>query len=232
MKSLLSIRILATLLVVLTIGLPLAIPDARTSLFEGISLLLAGDLEALHQWARELGFWAPLATSGLMLAQALAAPIPAVLVTWTNALLFGWFWGGCLSILSATLAASVCYFIGQAAGEPLLNALVSEKHREQWQDKAQRFGVQTILVARLLPFVPFDPISYLAGAGKLRFSHFFWATLVGQIPAGFAYSYLGAQISQPARFITTGIGIFVALIIIGLVARRWKLSSRKMVPAK
>ena len=62
---------------------------------------MAGDLEGLEAWGRRQGPAAALATTLLMIAQALAAPIPAVLVTFTNSLLFGWVLGGILSIVSA-----------------------------------------------------------------------------------------------------------------------------------
>ncbi|EEC26417.1 snare associated golgi protein [Escherichia coli O157:H7 str. TW14588] len=35
-----------------------------------------------------------------------------------------------------------------------------------------RYGKHTILVCRLLPFVPFDPISYAAGLTSIRFRRF------------------------------------------------------------
>lgn len=44
------------------------------------------------------------------------------------------------------------------------------------------------LVCRLLPFVPFDPVSYAAGLTSLRFWPFMLATGVGQLPATIVYS--------------------------------------------
>ncbi len=43
-------------------------------------------------------------------------------------------------------------------------------------------------VCRLLPFVPFDPVSYAAGLTSLRFWPFMLATGVGQLPATIVYS--------------------------------------------
>lgn len=192
----------------------------RQELWQGAVILAEGDLQALQLWAQQFGLWAPLATSALMIAQALAAPIPAVLVTWTNSLLFGWFWGGCLSIFSATVAASVCYGIGRLVGMPVVHRAVSPASLERWQQLTDRYGSSTVLVSRLLPFVPFDPISYIAGLVRMRFLPFFLMTLAGQIPAGFAYSYLGSQITRPARFLVFGVCLFTGLLVIGFVAKR------------
>ncbi len=154
-----------------------------------------------------------------MVAQALVAPIPAVLVTWTNSLLFGWFAGGCLSIFSATIAASICYWIGRLVGEPLATRLVSTERLAKWKELTDRHGPSTVLVARLLPFVPFDPISYIAGIVNMRFLPFFVMTLIGQIPAGFAYSYLGVQVTEPKKLVVTGICTVIGLLAIGMMAR-------------
>lgn len=72
----------------------------------------------------------------------------------------------------------------------------------------------------LLPFVPFDPISYGAGLVRMPLWAFFWATLVGQFPAGMAYSYLAHQINSPRTLLVQGISVFCALILLGWCARR------------
>lgn len=198
----------------------LASPALRASLGAGVSLLVHGDLEGLRAWGGELGPRAAAFTSLLMLVQALAAPIPAVLITWTNAWLFGPFFGAWLSIGSATAAALVCFALARGFGAPWVARFVSVSRRE----RAERFlgdhGAAAVLVARLLPFVPFDPISFVAGLSPLRAWTFAWATFVGQLPAGFAYSYLGAEITSPARFVLLGACAFAALAIVGVAAAR------------
>lgn len=159
-------------------------------------------------------------TAALMIAQALAAPIPAVLVTWTNSWLFGWVLGGLLSIAQATLAAWICFVLGQALGEPLLRTLVPEAKREALERLLAERSASTILVARLLPFVPFDAVSYLAGATGVRAWPFCWATFLGQLPAGFAYAYLGQEVTRPARLLVLGVTTFAALAVLGVAVRR------------
>ncbi len=59
-----------------------------------------------------------------------------------------------------------------------------------------RYGNHTILVCRLLPFVPFDPISYAAGLTSIRFRSFFIATGLGQLPATIVYSPGGQHVNR------------------------------------
>lgn len=51
-------------------------------------------------------------------------------------------------------------------------------------------------VCRLLPFVPFDPISYAAGLTSIRFRSFFIATGLGQLPATIVYSLGGQHVNR------------------------------------
>lgn len=198
----------------------------RSTLAEGTGLLLRGDLEGLRAWGASLGPWGPLATTLLMIVQAIAAPIPAVLVTWTNSLLFGPFWGGVLSIVSATLAAVLCFLLARAIGEPLVRRLVGESVWRKTNTFVERHGIQAILIARLVPVVPFDPISYVAGLSRMRLRTFAWATLVGQVPAGMTYSYLGQEIDEPARFVLFGLCAALALLLLGWTVRRSLLGAR------
>src|SRR5687768_14631811 len=97
------LRIVSLAPLVMGLALYLSHDGFRLAMQRGVAALASGDLEGLRAWGGELGVWAIAGTTVLMVVQALAAPIPAVLVTWTNAWLFGWFWGGLLSIVQATL---------------------------------------------------------------------------------------------------------------------------------
>lgn len=197
------------------------LPQVRGIVHEGCRLLFQGDVAGLREWGGELGAWAPLATLLLMVVQALAFPIPAVIVTWTNSLLFGWFIGGLYSIFSATLAATLCFALGRLFGEPLVTAFVSRSAVRKANEFMAEHGTLAILIARLMPLVPFDPISYVAGVTRMRVGGFFLATFVGQIPAGFAYSYLGQDIGRPAQLALKFATAVLALLVLGFAVRRF-----------
>ena len=199
----------------------LLVPSVQDTLHDGLRLLVAGDIENLQVWATKLGFWAPLATLALMICQAIAAPIPAILVTATNSLLFGPFWGGLYSIFSANIAAALCYGLARGYGAGVVEKLVSPTTHLSMANYLQHNGMATVVIARLIPFVPFDPISYLAGLGKMPFWPFFWATMIGQFPAGMAYSYLVHQAAEPSMGIVYSLTTILALLTLGMLAKRY-----------
>ena len=94
---------------------------------EAVQLLLARDTDGLVQWAQKYQAIAFLATGLLMIVQAIAAPIPAVLITAANSVIYGPFLGGVWSIFSATVAASVCFFMARSLGLPVVQKFLPEK---------------------------------------------------------------------------------------------------------
>ena len=157
------------------------------------SLALSWTVSAIKEKLIALGPWAWAFSSLLMILQAVVSPLPAFVITIANGYVFGAFWGGVLALLSATLAAQLCYEAARALGRPPLERWMGAATLT-WADSFfRRHGVGAVLVARLLPFVPFDPISYAAGLTSTTRLRFIGANLIGQIPATFIYSTLGSR---------------------------------------
>lgn len=195
-------------------------PELRGTMGQGIDLLWQRDVQGLRKWGSSLGWWAPLLTGSLMIVQAIAAPIPAVLVTATNSFLFGPFWGGLYSILTANVAAAICYGLGRGYGTFVSDAILPSRTIKRYEHFFDEHGGKTVLVARLIPFVPFDPISYIAGIVRMPFWSFFLATLVGQFPAGMAYSYLAQEVDKPQMFVVSTVSLLAALFLTGWFLNR------------
>jgi uncharacterized membrane protein YdjX (TVP38/TMEM64 family) len=171
--------------------------------------------------------WAVVVSTLLMILQAIIAPIPAVAITLTNAALFGPFWGCVLSYLSAQLAAAICYGIGMIWGWPVVLKIVGKEKIEKVEYWFRDFGVQTVVIARLLPFVPFDPISYFAGMLRIGFWRFFIATAIGQLPASIIYSLVGAGLADKQErtvMLSWAVGALLLLTIGGMI---WRAKQRK-----
>jgi uncharacterized membrane protein YdjX (TVP38/TMEM64 family) len=91
----------------------------------------------------------------------------------------------------------------------------------------ERYGKWAVLVARLLPFVSFDIVSYAAGLTAMGFWEFFWATGLGQLPATIVYSYVGGMLTGSARTMVTGLLIVFALTIVIFVSKQAWQARRK-----
>src|SRR5262245_7933914 len=142
----------------------------------------ACSVENLRTMMLAYGPWAVGISVGLMVAQAIIAPLPMNVVTITNALVFGPLWGGILSWLSTVLRASLCCLLSKHVGKPFAHRIVGTSI-----EKAERFfrkyGLHAMFLVRMLPFVPFAAVSYGAPLVGVPYSRFLVATAIGIIPS-------------------------------------------------
>ncbi len=213
-----ALAVLAFLLAaVLLYGL---VAPVRTALDHAVAILTLPDpqaaIAAFRDYLLGFGAWAAVVSAALMVFQAVAAPLPAFVVTFANGLLFGWVWGALLSWTSAMLGAVLCFWIARSLGRPAVEKLVGGSQAlATWDLFFGRYGNRAILVARLLPFVSFDVVSYGAGLTSISLWNFVWSTGLGQLPATLLYSYLGQNLTGSIQVLFWVFSITTAIFVIG-----------------
>ncbi|MFQ5692808.1 MAG: TVP38/TMEM64 family protein [Nitrospinota bacterium] len=188
-----------------------AVPPVRSQFNRALTLLSTGDVHALKTYLLSFGLWAPVISALLMILQAIIAPLPAFLITMANGMLFGTLWGGLLSWASALVAALVCFFIANALGRPVVERFVSKRGLHIADHFFESYGKYAVLVARFIPVVPFDPISFGAGLTKMPLRDFALATGIGIIPATIIYASLGENMGSKGPWLWAAVAISVLL---------------------
>ena len=197
----------------------LFIPPINKLINDIIKMFQTGNFSAMRSFIAQYGPWAMLVSSLLMIFQSLAAPLPAFFITLTNANLFGW-WQGCiLSFVSSMLGAALCFYIARILGRDVVEKICTKGALKQIEDFFAKYGKRCILVARLLPFISFDVVSYAAGLTAMDFWGFFIATGLGQMPACSVYSYVGGMLTGGAQMLFTGLLCLFALFILVAIFR-------------
>lgn len=200
----------------------LFVTPVRTSIEKIVSLFGKLDVEAIKEYILSFGIWAPIISFLLMVFQSVAAPLPAFLITFANASLFGWVKGALLSWSSAMAGATLCFYIARIYGRNTAEKLTSKFALEEIDKFFDKYGDYAILIARLLPFISFDIVSYAAGLTAMGFWSFFWATGLGQLPATLVYSYVGGMLTGGTKKFVFGLLILFSLsILIYLMKRIW-----------
>jgi len=180
-------------------------------------------IETARAYIASYGALAPVVSAILMVFQSVIAPLPAFLITFANGLLFGVWWGAALSWGSAMLGAALCFFLARLLGRPIVVKVLNESVVNTSDQFFQRYGKHAVLIARLVPVISFDAISYGAGLTSMRFLWFAVATGIGQLPATLLYSYLGDRLTGSIKILFWTFGIVIAIsITIGLVKHREK----------
>lgn len=209
-SSWLSKVILLAVLVILVL-IYCFVPNIHHQTNEIVKMFASGDFTVVRQFVASYGAYAVVVSFFLMIFQSVAAPLPAFLITFANANLFGWWQGAILSWVSAMAGAAVCYGIAHILGRDAVEKLTSKTGLRQIDAFFEKYGRLSILIARLLPFISFDIVSYAAGLTSMSFGSFILATGLGQLPATIIYSYVGGMLTGGAKMLVTALLILFAL---------------------
>ena len=201
------------------VALYVLVAPLREAVNAGVAALDPRDIGKLRDVLLSFGPWAPVVSFLLMVLQSVVAPLPAFVITIANGLLFGAFWGGVLSWSSAMVGAALCFAIARALGRPLVERLVGSAPLAKSDAIFERYGTHAVLIARLIPLISFDVVSYAAGLTSIGFLPFMVATGLGQLPATVVYSLLGQNIGAGQKAALWTVSALLSLVAIGLALR-------------
>lgn len=221
-------RIIALIILGVLLGLYFFVPSIKAKTNEAFSTISKLDTDVVVAYLRSYGKQAAVVSFVLMILQSIAAPIPAFLITLSNAAIFGWVKGAMLSWSSAMAGAALCFFLARALGRDAVERLTSKGAMESVDVFFERYGKYAILICRLLPFVSFDFVSYGAGLTNMGFWSFFIATGIGQLPATIVYSYVGGTLTGGAQKLFLGLlTLFALSIMIGIAKKVYNDKQKK-----
>ncbi|MEM0473421.1 MAG: VTT domain-containing protein [Candidatus Aenigmatarchaeota archaeon] len=121
-----------------------------------------------------------------------------------------------VGVLGLLAGATIAFFISRYFGRKIVIKLLGDEwigDVDEWIDKN---GSKAILIARLIPLIPFDLISYVAGITKIDFRKYILATIIGMIPRAVFLVYAGTTAKDVLSLIGLGIDFIMAAGIIGI----------------
>lgn len=210
-KRILQFLVLALLAIMVLSYLLFPVVKSQISWF--FMLFRSMSVDMIIGYVRSFGVYAVIVSFLLMMFQSLIAPLPAFLITFANAAIFGWWQGAILSWTSSMAGAALCFYLAKILGRDAVEKITSKFALSSVDQFFDRYGRYTIIICRLLPFISFDFVSYAAGLTSMAFIPFFVATGIGQLPATIIYSYVGGMLTGGAQMVVTALLILFALSI-------------------
>lgn len=128
------------------------------------------------------------------LAVALSFP-GASLMTITGGFLFGWLFGGLLTVVAATIGASLLF----VAAKTSVGATLKERAGPFLDKMSAGFrenAFSYLLFLRLTPVFPFWLVNIAPALFRVPLVTYFTATFIGIIPGTFAYAFIGAGLDS------------------------------------
>jgi len=185
-----------------------------------------GDLssERVRGWVDGYGAAGPLIFI-LVSASLTVALFPGPLLAGASGLLFGTALGTPISIISATLGATMAFCISRWLAGDAVEEMAGPRLQRIRAWIGDR-GFLSVLYARLAPGLPYTLVNYAAGLTPIRLASFVAATAIGCAPRAFAYTALGGSLddlTQPEAIIAFALLIVMALA--GLLLGRRHLAA-------
>lgn len=178
------------------------------------------DLDWLTDWLRDLG---PLGGLLYIIVYTLRPLVlfPATPLTLYGGYVFGAFWGTIYDIIGAGAGALLSFYITRKWGRNSFQRILRNKKLQSFDQKAEEKGFVVVLYMRLMPFFPFDGVSYGAGLSKIRFWDYTWGTLIGIIPGAVVYNVFGASLQDigSSKFYAA-VGMYIAFALIPLLLKK------------
>lgn len=199
---------------VLVVAAYLIIPGVHDFISAGFDFLRRHDYRGLRDFILSYGVWAPITSIALMVLQSLVPLAPGVVITVTNAWIFGWQHGAMYSWVGALLGAAIDFGLARWYGRPVVERFTSSYWLKVVDTYLQRHGIIAVVISRIIPVIPFKLVSYGAGLTIFSFRQYIIATGIGQIPAIVLYSILGQHF---LRNVQATFWVTVALILFGVV---------------
>jgi len=180
---------------------------------------------ALRLRLAAMGVWAPLVFAAVY-AIATLSPLPKSVFTLAAGFVFGVPLGLAVVVSGATAGAIAAFFLGRALGRDAVQRLTGTRTARLDAHLANR-GFVTILVARLIPVVPFTALNYVAGVTAVALPVFVLATVLGILPATAAYVAIGSYGGQPGSWpFIVSLGGLLALTVAGGITFCWRRRPR------
>lgn len=138
--------------------------------------------------------------------------------------IFGWAIGGTLTVIGATVGASIIFLVAKTS----LGDYLAEKagpRMNKLREGFQKDAFSYLLTLRLAPVVPFWITNLAPALFGMDLARYALATFIGIIPGTYAYSFIGDQVgsavggSDITQKITLGLAALALASVIPLIVK-------------
>lgn len=145
--------------------------------------------------------------------QVIIAAIPGELVQVAGGYIYGIWLGSLYSLLGIGIGSIIVFYIGRILGYPLLKTLISPARIERFSFFINSPRAEVIAcVLFLIPGIPKDILTYLAGITPMQPLRFLIIAAVARFPGILISSYIGASIGA-GQYVKVAVGSVVAIFL-------------------
>lgn len=187
-----------------------------------------GNLNRFIYYIRSQGKYAYVVFLVIFALKPLILIIPSNILSISSGIVFGPFLGTILTTMGFFVSGSLAFFIARVLGQEAVNKILRGKALNL-NNRLEQNGFKVMFFLRLIPVLPYDPVSYAAGLSKVKYRDFIISSVVGVVPEVICYSIIGENAMNPLSpkfFIPLGV-IVLATIISGIMLKKDKANEHK-----
>lgn len=164
----------------------------------GVQLMkVASDAEALEAYLAGWGRWGVLIYMLLVILQIIAAVVPGGPFEIAGGYLYGPFRGAVICDIAMTIGSVVVFLLSRRIGMKFVRMFFSKEQIDSvgWLKMSEKKSLVLFLIF-LIPGMPKDIISYVAGLTDLPLGSWIFITAVGRFPAIYFSTLSGAALEN------------------------------------
>jgi uncharacterized membrane protein YdjX (TVP38/TMEM64 family) len=182
-----------------------------------------GNRDALRNYLRSWGGWAPVVFMGIQALQVLIAPIPGELTGAAGGFLFGAPLNILYSSIGLTVGSILAFLASRIIGQPLVKLVIKPETLEKFRFLTEPKGEIATLVFFIIPGFPKDILSYLLGLSPMPLLTFAVICALGRIPGTVLLSIGGAALYKQNWMLLAVLGTICIIVFVIAYLKRDKI---------
>lgn len=174
---------------------------------------LASKPQELKETLNSFGWRGVLVFMLFQVLQVIVAAIPGEFVQLAGGYIYGTLTGTLYSLTGIVAGSVIVFYVSRLLGYPLVKTFVSQKNVEKFNFmiNSNKSEIAMFLLF-LIPGIPKDILTYIAGLTPIKPLRFFAIIFVGRLPALFASSLVGSS-TQKGNYLVVIILSILALVL-------------------
>lgn len=166
----------------------------------------------LKLFVLQFGVWSPLVFILLQALQMIFLIIPGAPFLIAGGYVFGNL-GVIYSIIGIMIGSMIVFGMGRLFGRPFLESIIDKKAITKIDNQSSNVG-KTLFVLYLIPPLPHDIFSFIAGITNLKFKDYIIISFVGRLPLIVFYTLVGYQLTKLNLFYSL---LLLIIIVVGSI---------------
>lgn len=152
--------------------------------------------DKIKNFVLSFGIFSPLVFILLQILQVLIAPIPGQIAGFVSGYIFGTFKGTIYTMIGTVLGSTIAFVLARKFGRPFVEKVIDKTTLKKFDYISEEKGTFALFLIYLLPALPDDAISFIAGLTKIPIKKLVLITFLGRLPGFIILNMVGSGVAN------------------------------------